>query len=84
MKHAQILLGHARLDTTANTYVHVDEEKAREAAEAVSDALLTSCPLFAHLEGSKGGQNPVIQGAQKERRGMALKSANPLIWQAIR
>ena len=56
VKLAQTHLGHARLDTTANTYVHVDDGQSREAAEAVADAILPFCPLVAHSEPIEAGQ----------------------------
>ena len=49
VKLAQTHLGHARLDTTANTYVHVDDGQSRKAAEAVADVFAEVCPLVAHL-----------------------------------
>ena len=56
VKLAQKHLGHARLDTTANTYVHVDDGQSREAAEAVADAIQPFCPLVAHSEPIEAGQ----------------------------
>lgn len=47
VKLAQTHLGHARLDTTANTYVHVDDGQSRKAAEAVADVFAEVCPLGA-------------------------------------
>ncbi len=56
VKLAQTHLGHARLDTTANTYVHVDDQQNREAAEAVAGVIQKFCPLSAHSEPIDAGQ----------------------------
>lgn len=52
VKLAQNLLGHSRMDTTADIYVHVDEK----AAEAVAEAIIPSCSLIAHSRSSGSDQ----------------------------
>ncbi len=45
MKLAQIQLGHADMGTTANIYVHTDEEQLKYAAEVLAEAISPSfCP----------------------------------------
>ncbi len=39
MKLAQIQLGHADMGTTANIYVHTDDEQLRYAAEVLAEAI---------------------------------------------
>lgn len=53
VKLAQRQLGHSRMSTTADIYIHPDEEEARRAAEALVSAI--SCPLFAHLGAPESG-----------------------------
>jgi integrase len=50
LKLVQQLLAHARIATTADTYVHVPEG-ARKATETLADSVLPSCPLLAHRRG---------------------------------
>lgn len=56
VKLAQNLLGHSRMDTTADIYVHVDEKAAEKAAEAVAEAIIPSCSLIAHSRSSGSDQ----------------------------
>ncbi len=45
MKLAQIQLGHADMGTTANIYVHTDDEQLKYAAEVLAEAISPSfCP----------------------------------------
>jgi len=45
MKLAQVHLGHAAMGTTANIYVHTDEEQLKYAAEILAEAISPSfCP----------------------------------------
>ena len=43
LKRAQQLLRHSRIETTADTYVHVGDEASRDSARLLSEAL-ESCP----------------------------------------
>lgn len=51
LKLAQEMLGHARLSTTADIYLHSGEKGAKQATELLAKLLLGFCPLFAHSEG---------------------------------
>jgi integrase len=59
MKLAQVQLGHANMGTTANIYVHTDEEQLKFAAEVLAEAisptfLPTNCPPNADFLPTKG------------------------------
>jgi integrase len=61
MKLAQIQLAHADMATTANIYVHTDEEQLKFAAEVLADAikpnfLPTNCPPNGDLLPTKGAE----------------------------
>lgn len=52
MKLAQIQLGHADMGTTANIYVHTDDEQLKYAAEVLAEAISPSfCPPICPPEG---------------------------------
>ena len=48
LKLAQKQLGHAKLSTTADIYVHTNGEDQEQAAEALAKAIDPDCSLFAH------------------------------------
>jgi len=52
MKLAQVQLGHADMGTTANIYVHTDEEQLKLAAEILANEISPSfCPPICPPEG---------------------------------
>jgi len=40
MKHIQILMGHAKMETTANIYSHVTESEKRKTMELLSPMMM--------------------------------------------
>ena len=52
LKQAQALLGHSRIDTTADTYVHVNEVTAKRGLEILAREI-SCCPLIAHFSESE-------------------------------
>ncbi len=55
MKLAQIQLGHADMGTTANIYVHTDDEQLRYAAEVLAEAIgPIYCPPTVSGQPTKG------------------------------
>lgn len=46
LKAAQELLGHSRISTTSDIYVHLDESVAEEATEALAKAIIPNCGLL--------------------------------------
>lgn len=45
LKAAQELLGHSRISTTSDIYVHLDKSVAEEATEALAKAIIPNCGL---------------------------------------
>lgn len=67
MKLAQIQLGHADMGTTANIYVHTDEEQLKYAAEVLAEAISPSfCPPICRQ---------ILSPIPKARRRVALESS---------
>jgi P27 family predicted phage terminase small subunit len=54
LEQAQTLLGHSRIDTTADTYVHVNEVTAKRGLEILAKEI-SCCPLIAHFSESETG-----------------------------
>lgn len=46
LKAAQELLGHSRISTTSDIYVHLDKSVAEEATEALAKAIIPNCGLL--------------------------------------
>jgi integrase len=46
LKAAQELLGHSRISTTSDIYVHLDKSVAEEATEALANAIIPNCGLL--------------------------------------
>ena len=56
VKLAQSQLGHAKMSTTADVYVHTNQQDQRKAAEALAKAIDPYCSLIAHQAASGGDQ----------------------------
>ncbi len=52
VKLAQRQLGHAKISTTADIYVHINQQDQERAAEALAQAIDPYCSLIAHQEAS--------------------------------
>ena len=53
LKAAQELLGHSRISTTSDIYVHLDESVAEEATEALAKAIIPNCGLLVAQESDR-------------------------------
>ena len=55
LKLVQSMLGHARSETTADVYLHLERETRNESAAIMADEILTNCDLIVTRKGRKTG-----------------------------